>query len=108
MNLSPHAKPVVSQHWKDDDGNPAGGTTHGLGFSMRWQEGPIDDENPRNGAFLEEVIEGCLGRLRFLNDGKFACRENSLAITALEDAQNQLNRRTWNRMQRGVEGTHEV
>lgn len=35
------------------------------------------------------------------------CRENSLAITALEEANNWLMRRRLNRVAQGVEGTYE-
>ena len=110
MNLSPHARPIGGAHHVDDDGNPAGGVNTGVGFNIHWQNGPIHDDNPRNGAFVEEVLEACLDRLRYLNgasDGRFRCRENSLAITDIESAQNWLNRRTYDRMQRGVEGTHQ-
>ena len=40
--------------------------------------------------------------------GKFACRENAIALTKLEEAQLWLFSRTLARMQRGVEGTHTV
>ena len=40
--------------------------------------------------------------------GPFASRYNALALTHIEDAQNWLNRRTLERMRRGVEGTHKA
>ena len=68
------------------------------------------DGTKTNGVTNEEVISCLLHRLNFLNekwmDGKFRCRENSLAITKLEEALMWLNRRTANRIDRGVEATH--
>ena len=58
-----------------------------------------------NGTTNEEVMEMLLDRLNKLND-KFPCRENSLAITNLEQSLMWLERRTVNRKARGVEGKH--
>ena len=63
-----------------------------------------------NGVTNEEVIKVLIHRLNFLNqkwmDGKLKCRENSLAITKMEEALMWLNRRTEGRIERGIEGTH--
>ena len=64
-----------------------------------------------NGAFVEDVIAAALGRLQFYqtaSSGKFACRENALAITKLEEALHWCQHRTAVREARAVEGTHEV
>jgi len=47
-------------------------------------------------------------RLRSFQKGPFSTRYNALALTHIEEAQNWLNRRTLERMRRGVEGTHTV
>jgi hypothetical protein len=64
------------------------------------------------GVTNEEVIKALIHRLGFLNekwmDGLFRCRENSMAITKLEEALMWLNRRTENRINRGIEGTHKA
>ena len=44
-----------------------------------------------------------IDRLNFLNS-KFLCRENSIAITKLEESLMWLNQRTTDRVKRGVEG----
>ena len=57
----------------------------------------------------EEVIQVLIERITSLNEmegGKFACRENSLAITKLEEALHWLQARTSKRVERGVEGTN--
>ena len=45
-------------------------------------------------------------RLEHFNQSEFRCRENSMAITKLEEALLWLRKRTMGREQRGVEGTH--
>lgn len=58
----------------------------------------------REGTTNEELIEVLLDRLRTIN-AQVPCRENSLAITKLEEAAHWLDARTRNRQARGVEGT---
>ena len=102
---------IVANHKLDADGKPAGGQTTGIGFSIVWQDGPLGrgpDRLPPNGAFVETVIAAALDRIKFYNDTEFRCRENSLAITHLEEALHWLQHRTAEREARGVEGTHEV
>lgn len=70
---------------------------------IRFQDGPIA-EHGVNGVQIDDVLEVLLARMRMLNQGQFACRENSLAITDLESAQNWMRRRTANREKQKVEG----
>lgn len=60
-----------------------------------------------DGTTNEEVIEVLLDRLNFLNS-KFPCRENAVAITKLDEALMWLNKRTADRLKRGVEGQHKA
>jgi|SRR5215469_521007 len=102
-------KPIHEEHLLDADGRPAGGFSTGEGFTIDWQDGPTrqaDGSYERNGAFVEEVIEACVGRIQFYNSTEFKCRENSLAITHLQEALHWLWDRTRDREERGVEGTH--
>ncbi len=104
---------MESHHEVDADGNPAGGVTTGLGIEIVWQDGPLAIDGVRrepNGAFVEGVIKAAIDRMRFYQttaDGRFACRENALAITHLEEALHWCNHRTADREARGVEGTHQ-
>ena len=59
------------------------------------------------GTTLEEMLRVSIQRLMYLN-GKFPCRENSLAITKMEEALHWLNHRTADRVNRGVEGKHQA
>jgi hypothetical protein len=47
----------------------------------------------------------CIDRLQSFQSGDFACRENALALTKLEEALHWLDHRTKDRQRRGVEGT---
>jgi hypothetical protein len=102
---------IIENHYVDDNGNPAGGVTTGVGIRINWQDGPLAVDGIRrepNGAFVEGVIKAALGRLRYYQNSKFNCRENALAITKLEEALHWCDHRTKDRETRGVEGTHKV
>jgi hypothetical protein len=70
---------------------------------IQFQAGPIAEVG-RNGTTIEAVLQVLIDRLKGFNEGPFRSRENSLAITALEEGQNWLYRRTMNRQAQGVEG----
>lgn len=97
----------------DVDGNPAGGSVKvtcpfGTCVQIMWQDGPLGrPPQPANGAFVEDVIEAARQRLEFYqiaNGGKFACRENALSITKLEEALHWLEFRRQSREKRKVQG----
>lgn len=74
---------------------------------IHFQEGPIK-ECGVNGVCNEDLINMVIDRLEHFQKSEFSCRENALAITALEEALLWLRKRTMGREQRGVEGTHTV
>ena len=90
------------------DMNPTGGVTHLNGDSViNWQNGVVENGKP-NGAFVEDVITAVIERIEYYNDSKFRCRENSVAITKLEEALMWLRYRTSNRETQGVENTYDT
>lgn len=94
----------------DAGGNPAGGEYRDIGLDVVWQNGPLGrppDRKPKNGAFVEDVLRAAICRLKFYQSTKFNCRENSIALTHVETALLWLGKRTADREERGVEGTHE-
>lgn len=95
---------------EDGNGNPSGGGVIGTGLTIRWQSGPLGrPPKPATGAFVEDVIEAARQRLEFYqtaSNGKFKCRENSIAITKLEEAMHWLWARRMEREARGVQGEH--
>ena len=93
-----HAEKFGSVTFTSDEGKRVG--------SLDFQDGPIQ-EHGVNGVTNEEVIIALAERLNGLNQAPFNCRENSLAITHLEEALHWLQARTTNRQVRGVEGTYQ-
>lgn len=76
-------------------------------FQISFQNGPINEVGV-NGLTQEVLLAIVSDRLRSFQAGQYACRENALALTKIEEAQHWLHSRTLARMQRGVEGTHTV
>jgi len=72
---------------------------------IRFQEGPIK-ECGVNGVCNEDLIAMVIIRLEHFQKSEFACRDNAIAITKLEEAMLWLRKRTVAREARGVEGTH--
>ena len=74
-----------------------------VGGYIVFQHGPIADAG-ENGTTIEVVTQVLINRLRGFNEGPFRCRENSLAITHLEEALHWLEARTKARQAQSVEG----
>lgn len=83
-----------------------------------FQNGPIQSPADMNGFSNESFVAMVIDRMRGFQygrkadgsfdeamRGKFACRENAVALTHLEEALMWLQKRTRDRMARGVEGT---
>jgi hypothetical protein len=97
------------RHWSDANGNPAGGVSSGKGFTISWQNGPLGrgvDRREPNGAFVEDVIQAVIGRIKFYQDSLFSSADNAVALEHLAAAAEALDRRTRDREARAVEGTH--
>lgn len=75
--------------------------------TILFQNGPIA-EGGVNGVTQEVLLAIVIDRLQSFQKGPYACRENALALTKLEEAQHWLQHRTLERTRRGVEGTHNV
>lgn len=74
------------------------------------QKEPITPGSPEirtvfDGTTNEEVLAVLIDRLTEMN-ARFPSRDNSIAITHLEDALMRLEKRTADRKRRGVEGKH--
>lgn len=75
--------------------------------NIQFQKGPIKEAGV-NGVMNEDLIAMVIDRLYSFQDSPFACRENAVAITKLEEALMWLRKRTDDRERRQVEGTHVV
>lgn len=71
--------------------------------TVSFQRGPVKEVGV-NGITNEALIAIVIDRLEGAQEGPFKSRYNALAITALQEAENWLSRRTLDRMSRGVEG----
>lgn len=72
--------------------------------SVLFQNGPIQEEGV-NGISNEALMAIVIDRLRSFQSGPYSCRENAVALTHLETSLMWLQKRTRDRMARGVEGT---
>lgn len=70
---------------------------------VSFQNGPVKEAGI-NGLHQEDLLAIVIHRLQGFQSGAFACRENALALTKLEEAMHWLRHRTDARKSRGVEG----
>ncbi len=91
---------LVVSHSEGDEGSQ-------IFTTVKFQKGPVK-ETGINGIHNEDLIAIVVDRLRGFQSGEFACRENALALTKLEETLHWLNHRTNERIGRGVEGTNQI
>lgn len=60
-----------------------------------------------DGTTNEEVLKVLIDRMEFLQK-KFPCKANAMVITKLEESLMWLNKRTADRVERDVEGSHKA
>lgn len=109
LALTPTDKAITVR--ADDRDPQAGNMSHdyevelptGEVLKLHFQHGPIA-ECGVNGLTNEALLSIIRDRLEGAQEGPFKCRENALAITAVEQASLWLAKRTLDRMARGVEG----
>jgi hypothetical protein len=77
-------------------------------YMLGFQNGPIEAPKDYNGLSNEAVLAVVIDRMRGFQTGPFKCRENAIALTHLEEALMWLQKRTRDRMARGVEGKLEA
>jgi hypothetical protein len=100
--------PGGANHRYEIGGFDVRGAPEGSGYVvLNFQNGPINEAGV-NGITHEVLLAILCDRLRAFQRGPFACRENALALTKLEEAQHWLLHRTMKRMAAGVEGTHKA
>ena len=95
---------IVKGHKGVNDGDSMNIDGHTV-IDIMWQRGGTA-ENERNGAFLEDVLAIVYARLAAFNE-EYPCRENSLALTKIEEAILWLAQRKAERENRGVYGKEE-
>jgi hypothetical protein len=93
--LAPLIKPGTSDSDLKVYAFPGGG-------SLTFQNGAM--ELGRNGATTEEVLDALIEHINFFQRGKYACRENALIITKLEEAKHWALHRKQLREPQNVKG----
>ena len=73
------------------------------GPEIKFQKGAVKEAGS-NGISDEALLAVNIDRLRGFQAGPFSCRENAVALTHMETALLWLQKRTRDRMARGVEG----
>jgi hypothetical protein len=76
----------------------------GVKTLIKFQNGPIAEAGV-NGGSNEALLAIVIDRMRGFQSGPYKCRDNACALTHLEEALMWLQKRTRERMARGVEGT---
>lgn len=89
----------ASDPWVEAHGQPA------IHSHVLFQNGPINEVGT-NGVTHEALLAIIIDRLQGFQSGEYACRENAIALTKIQEAQMWLQKRTNDRLARGVEGTH--
>ena len=100
----------------DEPGN--GGANHvydiaccGIGYPdaqrIVFQNGARKEENSTHGVLDTDLLEIVRDRLKGFQSGEFATRENSIALTYIEEALMWMNRRVEDRIERNVLGRNE-
>ena len=89
-----------SDPWTARHGQPA---QHSM---ILFQNGPIKEFGV-NGVTQEALLAIIIDRLRSFQAGPFSCQDNQLALSCCESALGLLQKRTRDRMARGVEGKTE-
>ena len=92
-----------------------GGAYHHYGFEhnglvigdIYFQKGGIQEVGI-NGLTNEALLAVVEHRLECFQKEKFACRENAIALTKIQEAMMWLQKRTNDRIKRNVEGTQQV
>ena len=72
------------------------------GYKVKFQNGAM--ELGRNGATTEEVLDVLIAHINYFQQGKYACRENALVLTKLEEAKHWALHRKQLREAQGVKG----
>jgi hypothetical protein len=96
----------INRNWTNVDSTHDGGVSTGIGYTIAWQRGPLNDAG-RNGAFVLEVLDSCLNQVQYFQDTFLPCPENAAAIEHLNAAIAALESRRNQRKQAGVLGTTE-
>lgn len=73
---------------------------------IQFQDGPRNEPNSTAGVLDCDLLEIVRDRLTAFQSGPYACRENAVALTHIEDALLWMNKRVEDRAERNVLGRY--
>jgi hypothetical protein len=76
------------------------------GVILQFQNGGRNIEGSIHGLTGEDLLEICRHRLQCFQSSDYACRENAIALTHIEEALLWLNKRVEDRAELGILGTN--
>lgn len=97
----PSTGPIVVQGDQPVSISPTGTTA--VSYDLRFQDGTIKDVGV-NGVTTEALLAILIDRLECFQAGPYPCEENACALEHLRGSLSFLQRRTKDRVARGVEG----
>lgn len=80
---------------------------HEIVAEIQFQYGPRNHEDSKSGVLDVDLLEIVRDRMKRFQEGPFATRENEMALNHVEEALMWLNKRTEDRLERGVLGTYD-
>lgn len=77
-------------------------------IEIAFQNGPRKDPESISGVLDTDLLEIVRDRLKGFQQGEYATRENTIALTHIEEALLWMNKRVEDRIERNVLGTNKV
>lgn len=74
------------------------------GVVLKFQNGGRNMDGSERGLTGEDLLEICRHRLQCFQTSGYACRENAIALTHIEEALMWLNKRVEDRAEKGILG----
>lgn len=96
-----HKYEITFRKFSDELNSEIGGGLTQINF----QNGPIKEFGV-NGISNEALLAIIIDRLRGFQSGDYACADNQIALESAEYCLHMLQKRTKDRLERGVEGTN--
>lgn len=99
----------------DDEAHPVNNGHHlysistgAVGITIEFQNGPRNEPGSKAGVLDGDLLEIVRDRLKSFQGGKYASRENAIALTHIEEALMWMAKRANDRAEAGKLGTNKI
>jgi hypothetical protein len=99
----------------DDEAHPVNNGHHlysistgAVGIVIEFQNGPRNEPGSKSGVLDGDLLEIVRDRLKSFQGGKYASRENAIALTHIEEALMWIAKRANDRAEAGKLGTNKI